>query len=274
MEGFMGVDKFGFAGKRAVVVGGASGIGLATGQLLDDLGATVLVADVKEPMAAVGDYRRLDLRHRADIDGCLVAFDKPVDALFMCAGVADGTEGLPQINFIGQRHLVEMALQRELLRDGSAVAMIASMAGTAWYKHLDTVGAFLDTPDFEAASEWMVANPKRANYTFCKQAVIAYVARRAPALLHLGVRLNCIAPGPTMTPLMASTDVWLGMERAFEQTMGRSGSSPEQQAHPLVFLNSDAASYISGTCLAVDLGYMAAGVAGTLDDPMLRMLLK
>jgi len=269
----VGIDKFRFDGKQTVVVGGASGMGLAAAMLLEELGAKVAIADVKQPLAEVGTYVPLDLRDRSVIDAFVADLDAPVHALLSCAGVADGTPGLPQINFIGQRHLVEGMLDRDVMPAGGAIGMISSIGGMAWHKHLDVVGEFLDNTDFDAASAWMDAHPEHAHYAFTKQAMIAYCARRGAALVHRGIRINCIAPGPTMTPLMQTSEGWLGFEEAFRTAMDHPGSEPEEQAYPLVFLVSDAASFISGTCLVADLGFTAGGTAGTVDSPFLPLLL-
>jgi NAD(P)-dependent dehydrogenase (short-subunit alcohol dehydrogenase family) len=270
----VGIEKFRFDGKHAIVVGGASGMGLAAATLLEELGARVLIADVKAPLADVGTYTPLDLRDRAAIDAFVAGADAPVHALLSCAGVADGTPGLPQINFIGQRHLVEAALDRDLLEPGGAIGMIASIGGIAWHKHLDVVDEFLDEDDFDAAGAWIEAHPEHAHYAFTKQAMIAYCARRAPALQRRQLRINCIAPGPTMTPLMQSGDGWLDFEAAFRTAMDHPGSEPEEQAYPLVFLVSDAASFISGHCLVADLGFTAGGTAGVVESPFLPFLLE
>jgi len=270
----VGIEKFRFDGKRALVVGGASGMGLAAATLLGELGASVSIADVKEPLADVGTYLPLDLRDRAAIDGFVGALDAPVHVLLSCAGVADGTPGLPQINFIGQRHLIDAALDRDLLPAGGAIGMIASIGGIAWQKHLDVIGEFLDQADFDTASAWIDAHPEHAHYAFSKQAMITYCARRAPALSRRQLRINCIAPGPTMTPLMQSGEGWLDFEAAFRTAMDHPGSEPEEQAYPLVFLVSDAASFISGHCLVADLGFTAGGTAGTVESPFLPLLLE
>jgi NAD(P)-dependent dehydrogenase (short-subunit alcohol dehydrogenase family) len=269
----VGIEKFGFDGKQALVVGGASGMGLAAATLLGELGASVTVADVKEPLADVGPYIPVDLRDEAVIDEFVKGLSAPVHVLLSCAGVADGTPGLPQINFIGQRHLVEAVLDRELLPPGAAIGMIASIGGIAWSKHLDVVGEFLDTPDFDTASKWIEAHPEHAHYAFTKQAMIAYCAREAPALARRQLRINCIAPGPTMTPLMQSGEGWLDFEAAFRAAMDHPGSQPEEQAYPLVFLVSDAASFINGHCLVADLGFTAGGTAGVVESPMLDLML-
>jgi NAD(P)-dependent dehydrogenase (short-subunit alcohol dehydrogenase family) len=269
----VGIEKFRFDGKQALVVGGASGMGLAAATLLRELGATVTIADVKEPLAEVGAYVPLDLRDQAAIDGFVEGLTAPVHVILSCAGVADGTPGLPQINFIGQRRLIEAALDRDLLPPGGAIGMIASIGGIAWAKHLDVVGDFLDAPDFDAASKWMEAHPEDAHYAFTKQAMIAYCAREAPALARRRLRINCIAPGPTMTPLMQSGEGWLDFEAQFRAAMDHPGSQPEEQAYPLVFLVSDAASFVNGHCLVADLGFTAGGTAGVVESPVLPFML-
>src|SRR5687768_15910526 len=62
--GHMAADLFTYSGKRAVVVGGASGMGAATARLVRDLGGDVVVLDVKDPVEPVGRFGRLDLRDR------------------------------------------------------------------------------------------------------------------------------------------------------------------------------------------------------------------
>jgi NAD(P)-dependent dehydrogenase (short-subunit alcohol dehydrogenase family) len=56
--------------------------------------------------------------------------------------------------------------------------------------------------------------------------------------------------------------------------MDHPGSEPEEQAYPLVFLVSDAASFINGHCLVVDLGFTAGGTVGAVESPFLSMLLE
>ena len=56
----------------------------------------------------------------------------PVDALFSCAGVADGTPGIEKINFIGHRHMIDRMLAEGTLPRGSAIGFISSAAGLGW----------------------------------------------------------------------------------------------------------------------------------------------
>ena len=260
----MNADSFRFDGKRALVVGGATGMGAATAALVQDLGAEVVVmdyADVTLPgVKAIG----LDLRDKASIDAALDECGGPIHALFSCAGAADGTPGIEKINFIGHRHLIDRALAADLLPRGSAIAMISSAAGLGWEGNLDLLKEYLDTPDFDSAAAWIGAHPDKADYMWSKQAINAYVARQAYPLLKRGVRINAILPGPTDTPLARSNaEVWLGFGSDYRGDTGIEASTPDEQAGPLVFLCSEAAAYLNGVTIVTDAGYVSSGVTGS-----------
>ena len=267
-----GAEQFRYDGRRAVVVGGATGMGASAARLLAELGAEVVALDLQEIPYDVDRSVHVDLRRVASIDAALDEVGGPIDALFACAGIA--TDGVPlmQVNFIGHRHLIETAIERALLPAGSAIAAIASIGGLGWDRTTKVIRDFLETPDFDAGTEWIAARPELATYTFSKQVMIAYCAWRAPAFLRQGIRINCIAPGPTMTPLMDATQLWRDFEADYRNVMGVGGATPEQQAAPLVFLNSDAAAFVNGTVLNVDAGYVGGGTMGAIPAAVVDML--
>ncbi len=81
-----------------------------------------------------------------------------------------------------------------------------------------------------------------------------------------GIRLNCISPGPTDTPMMPAFEDLAGGAQIidlFAQGLGRR-STPAEQGWPMIFLNSDAASYISGENLNTDGGTVSAITTGRL----------
>ena len=257
-------SSFRYDGKRALVVGGATGMGAATATLVQELGAEVVVMDVAEITLSGVKAIHLDLRDKASIDAALVECGGPIHALFSCAGAADGTPGIEKINFIGHRHLIEKALADGLLPCGAAIGMISSTAGLAWENNLAVVKEYLDTPDFDAAAAWIEAHPDKADYVWSKQAVCGYVAREAFRFLQHRVRVNAIMPGPTDTPLARSqADLWLGFGADFRDDTGTKASTPEEQAAPLAFLCSDAAAYVNGITMITDLGYVSSGVTGS-----------
>jgi NAD(P)-dependent dehydrogenase (short-subunit alcohol dehydrogenase family) len=259
-------DAFRYDGKRALVVGGASGMGAATAQLVRDAGADVVVMDFADVTLPGATAVHLDLADAASIDAAVDECGGRIDALFACAGVADGTPGIERINFVGHRHLIDRALAKGMLPKGSAIGFISSAAGLGWEPNLPLLQELLDTPDFDTAVRW-VEDHGKADYMSMKQAICAYVAREAFPLLKRGIRINAICPGPTDTPLArANRDLWLGFGADYRGEAGLEASTPLEQAYPLVFLCSDAAVAITGITLISDAGYMSSGMTGSFPD--------
>lgn len=260
----MNADSYRFDGKRALVVGGATGMGAATAALVQDLGAEVLIMDHAEITLAGVKAINVDLRDKASIDAAVDECGGPIHALFSCAGAADGTAGIEKINFIGHRHLIDRALSADLLPRGSAIGMISSAAGLAWEKNLVLVGEYLDTPDFDSAVRWIEAHPDKADYMWSKQAICAYVAREALTMLQRGIRINAILPGPTDTPLaQANADLWLAFGADFRAAAAIEASTADEQAGVLAFICSEAASYLNGATIITDAGYVSSGITGS-----------
>lgn len=258
-------DAFRYDGKRALVVGGATGMGAAVAELVKDAGAEVTNAD-RAPVTQEGvTALTVDLADRASIEALAAEVDGPIDALFSCAGVADGTPGIEKINFLGHRLLIELLLANGKLGRGSAIGMISSAAGMGWRTNLEKVQTYLGIADFEEASTWAQENAK-ADYMWSKMAVNGYVAGECMNLLKQGVRINAILPGPTDTPLaQANADTWLTFGADYREETGIAASTPLEQAYPLVFLCSDAAVGITGVTVFTDAGYHASGVSGSYE---------
>ncbi len=144
-------DAFRFDGKRAVVVGGATGMGAATAELAKDAGAEVVVMDRAEVTLDGVKAIHLDLSDTASIDAAVDECGGPIHALFSCAGVAEGTPGIEKINFLGHRYMIDRLLERDLLPRGSAIGMISSAAGMGWEASLESNLELLAIDDVEAA---------------------------------------------------------------------------------------------------------------------------
>ena len=256
-------DAFRYDDKRVLVVGGATGMGAAAAELARDAGAEVVVADVAPITLAGVKAVHVDLAERASIDAAVDECGGRVDALFSCAGVADRTEGIERVNFLGHRHLIDRLLERDMLPRGSAIGFISSAAGLGWEANLPELAELLATPDFDSGVQWVAAHGK-ADYLSSKQAVCAYVAAHAFGFGQRGIRINAICPGPTKTPLAeANKETWLGFGADYRGELGTEPSTPLEQAYPLVFLCSDAAAAITGITLITDGGYMSSGITGS-----------
>ncbi|HMG43126.1 MAG TPA: SDR family oxidoreductase [Acidimicrobiales bacterium] len=256
-------DAFNYQGKRALVVGGATGMGAATAELVQDAGAEVVVMDYAEVTLPGVKAIPVNLAEKASIDAAVDDLGGPVHAVFSCAGVADGTPGIERINFIGHRHLLDRLLAADLLPRGAAIGLISSAAGYGWQANLDVLKEYLAIRDFDAATQWAQENGK-ADYMWSKLAINAFVAGEAFELLKRGIRINAILPGPTDTPLArANADLWLGFGADYRSESGIEASTPLEQAYPLVFLCSDAAAGVTGITMVTDAGYFSAGISGS-----------
>ena len=111
-------SAFRYDGKRALVVGGASGMGAAVAELVQDAGAEVVAMDFAEVKLPGAKAIHVNLADQASIDAAVDECGGPVHALFSCAGVADGTPGIEKINFIGHRYLIDLLLTRGVLTRG------------------------------------------------------------------------------------------------------------------------------------------------------------
>jgi NAD(P)-dependent dehydrogenase (short-subunit alcohol dehydrogenase family) len=268
-------SAFRFDGKRVLVVGGATGMGAAVAELVQDAGAETVVMDFapidKPGVTAI----HVDLGDRASIDAALEELGGPVDAVFSCAGVADGTPNIEKINFIGHRYLIDRLIERGWLGRGGSIGFISSAAGLGWEANLDLLNEYLDITDFDAASKWAIEHNK-ADYMSSKQAICAYVAREAMRFLKQGIRINAICPGPTDTPLaQANKEMWLGFGSDYRDEVGVQAATPLEQAYPLVFLCSDAAAGINGITMITDFGYFGAGMTDAFPSakPVVEFLL-
>jgi NAD(P)-dependent dehydrogenase (short-subunit alcohol dehydrogenase family) len=256
-------DAFRYDGKRVLVVGGATGMGAAAAELTLDAGADVVVMDFAEVTLAGVTPIRVDLADQSSIDTAIAECGGRVDVLLSCAGVADGTPGIERINFIGHRHMIDRLIAGGMLGRGSSIGFISSAAGLGWEANLADIQEFLATPDFDSAVAWVEEHGK-ADYMSTKQAMCAYVAGQAFPLLKQGIRINAICPGPTDTPLaQANKEMWLGFGSDYRSETGIEAATPLEQAYPLVFLCSDAASAISGIIMITDAGYMSSGITGS-----------
>jgi NAD(P)-dependent dehydrogenase (short-subunit alcohol dehydrogenase family) len=205
----------------------------------------------------------LDLSDTASIDAAVDGLSKPVDALFSCAGVADGTPGIEKINFLGHRYMIDRLLEKDLLPRGSAIGMISSAAGMGWESNLETINEYLAITDVDEASRWAHEH-NRADYLWSKQCLGAYVASNALPLMAKGIRINAILPGPTNTPLaQANAEQWLGFGADYREAAGVEASTPLEQAYPLVFLCSAAAAGVTGITMMTDAGFYGSGVSGS-----------
>jgi NAD(P)-dependent dehydrogenase (short-subunit alcohol dehydrogenase family) len=262
-------DVLGYDGKRAVVTGAASGMGAATAQVLVDLGAEVIALDVKPTDVPVKLAITADLRDKASIDAAVAEIGTPIDFVFSVAGLPGAPFSVLDtmlVNVVGARHLIESLVPA--MPEGSAIVCVASTAGLGWQNDVAQLMPLVSSGGFDEAKAWCAANEEAIGdpYLFSKKVLNTWVAWRAATLLPQGIRLNCTNPGPTQTAMMPAFEAQHGAEM-IDAFLGpsRRRSTAEEQAWPLVFLNSPRSSYIAGEALHTDAGFTGAMVTGQID---------
>ncbi|MEU3410729.1 SDR family oxidoreductase [Streptomyces sp. NPDC006658] len=248
-----------FTGLRALVTGGASGIGRATAGLLAERGARVAVLDpdpspVPEPLLAL----RADVTDDASVRRAVTeAADAlgGLDILVNNAGI--GAQGTVEDNADAEwRHVFDV----------NVLGMVR--AARACLPHLRRSGhaAIVNTCSIAATA----GLPQRALYSATKGAVYSLTLAMAADHVREGIRVNCVNPGTADTP-------WIGRlldtapdpaaERAAleaRQPTGRLVSAAEVAA-AIAYLASPSAGATTGTALAVDGGMQGLRLRAAAD---------
>jgi 2-keto-3-deoxy-L-fuconate dehydrogenase len=235
-----------FTGIKAIVTGGASGIGLATAQLLTERGATVACVDLADPPEPLFGLQA-DVRDDAAVRSAVtraIEYLGGLDVLVNNAGIgAQGTveandddewRNVFDVNLFGMVRMSRAALPHLRRSEHAAIVNTCSIAAT-------------------------VGLPSRALYSATKGAVLSLTLAMAADHVREGIRVTCVNPGTADTP-------WIGRlldaapdpkaERAAleaRQPTGRLVSAPEVAA-AIAYLASPLASATTGTALAVDGG--------------------
>ncbi|WP_030753987.1 SDR family NAD(P)-dependent oxidoreductase [Streptomyces sp. NRRL F-5135] len=249
------MNSTGLEGRGVVVTGAASGIGRATALKFAQEGAKVLVADldrtgaeeaVKEIEAAggvalsvVGDLS--DQQVVAEVVERAVDAFGGVDVLVNNAGIMDRMSALGETDDAEWERVIRINLTAPFLLTRAVLP------------HMQAAGR--GSIVFTASEAALRGSAAGAAYTASKHAVVGLVKNLAVMYRGQGIRANAIAPGPTATNIQvdAGQDAHgpAVVGRFIGANIGRMGTA-EEQAAAIVFLASDAASFVNGAVLPVD----------------------
>ena len=249
------------AGKKALVTGGASGIGRATAELFAQEGSWVALADIdagrgREVVGGILDsggkaiFIPIDVSQENDCRRAVSQVDEAfggIDILYNGAGII--------------RRATAVELDEgdwDLVMDVNAKSVYLMCKHVIPVMHREGGGVIVNT-----ASGWgLVGGPKAVAYCAAKGAVVQLT--RAMAIDHGpdNIRVNCVCPGDTDTPMLRAEAQQLGqaesdfMLDAADRPLQRVGS-PEEIAAAILYLVGDASSFVTGTTLVVDGGGLA-----------------
>jgi NAD(P)-dependent dehydrogenase (short-subunit alcohol dehydrogenase family) len=261
-------NLLGYQGKRVVIAGCFSGMGEACARLLVQAGAEVHGVDIKPSPVEMASFTQLDLKDPAAIEAVALSIGGEIDGLFNCAGLPQTFPAVDvvSVNFIGIRHWTNQWIPR--MKKGGAIVTISSNAAMGYHAKLPMLSEFVAIEDPVAALDWVKAHPTEVaeGYGFSKEALVVWTQRRGVDLIKQGIRINATLPSPTATPMMKDFEVVAGQKilDIFAKPIDRQATA-EEQAGPLLLLNSPLASFISGVCLPVDAGFTGGVMTGLID---------
>lgn len=252
------MDKFRLDGRTVIVTGAARGIGLSVAELCVHAGANVAIIDILEQQGEASAkklaetsgkmvrFYGADLRdwRKAEAVVQQIARDfGPTHVLMNCIGIGPNTDVLkisPQewedvmdVNVNAQFFIAQAVAKGMVESGGGSIVSIGSNSGL-----------IVDRPQ------------PQAHYNTSKAAVHQMVKSMACELAPYKIRVNAVAPGFIVTDMTKDAIANSGWLPTWEQNtpMARMGR-PEEIAFAMVYLASDAASYVTGCILVVDGGY-------------------
>lgn len=246
-------------GKVIIITGAKSGIGLATAIRFASEGAKVVVADIKDAHQEVSEitwrgadalFVQVDVSNGSQvaalIEKTLAAFGR-LDVLVNNAGI-ELAKKVTETTEAEWEHLMNVNLKGVFLCSKAAIPVMQRNGG----------GVIVNV----ASELGLVGGSEIAAYSASKGGVVQLT--KAMAIDHAGdgIRVNCVAPGPVLTPLLEaiienSSNPEQERQNIVGKTLLKRLARPEEMANVIVFMASDESSYMTGSVVVVDGGWTA-----------------
>jgi len=251
-----------FDDRIALVTGAGRGIGFSIASVLAQLGARVAVNDV-DAQAAEAAAEKIgngafaaagNVVEVADAEAILATVERTagrIDVLVNNAGVAPPRVNLQSLDIEAWQRVIDVNLRGTLVMSKAAALRMIDQRSGAIVNIVSIVG--------------MTPFPASHAYGVSKAGAVMLTKTLASELARYGIRVNAVAPGVTDAPMLGATGVQpADLSPILNRTpLGRLGQ-PEEIGKAVAFLASDAASYITGTVLPVDGGWLSFGGWGAV----------
>ena len=248
------INPFSLEGKTILVTGSSSGIGRGIAIECSKMGAKVILngrnvdrlKETLEMMAGEGhQVMAADISNQEEIDQ-LVAVVPALDGCVLCAGIPqvcpvkhfkrNDIEGILNVNTVAPIMITSGLLKKKKIRKGSSVVLIESISGV------------------------FVGTKGDVSYNASKAALNGFLKGSALELAAQGIRINAINPGLVPTNILNLTNEMFAENHHTDimvdsYPMKRYGT-PEDIAYGAIYLLSDASSWVTGTNLVIDGGYI------------------
>ncbi len=265
--------------KVCVVTGAASGMGMATAKMLVDLGAIVYALDINEvKVDGIKEFIKVDLSDKNSIDEAFKKLPEKIDRFFGVAGLKGAT--LPfmtvaKINLVANKYILEELLVDKFNENG-AIAIVTSAVGVGFekegnkkfYQNVINAKGWDETVSAIESTGFTVVNNGFA-YVYTKLAMNYEIGRLQEIYGQKKIRVNALMPGDTATAFGSEDGrpIDATKQSPFAGYAQRT-ADPKEMAAPLIFLNSDMASFISGTYLFADYGASNQIMNGLKPNPV------
>lgn len=254
-------EYFGYTDKICVVTGASSGMGKATTELLVDLGAKVYAIDMNAcEVEGIIKYIKCNLANKEEIDIAFNEIPEHIDCFFGVAGLSGAKTDYRttfDCNYTANMYITLNYLKNRMSKGGSIV-YCTSTAGLEWKKYKREQNKVVHAKTWEevqnVTKKISNSSPSTFAYMYSKRCVSQFACEQAVELGKLGIRVNNVLPGSTNTGMKQEFQDMVGGE---ENLIAQAGLAqrlalPEEMAAPMVFLNSEMATFISGLDMVVD----------------------